>query len=88
MNDKIYITVDTIHNISKEIDALNQDKEKVLEEVNSLSTVSEENNASCQETTGSIKELRENMEMINSQTTDTNNVSEELKQSVSYFTLS
>lgn len=88
VNDKIYITVDTIHNISKEIDALNQDKEKVLEEVNSLSTVSEENNASCQETTGSIKELRENMEMINSQTTDTNNVSEELKQSVSYFTLS
>ncbi len=87
VNDKIYITVDTIHNISKEIDALNQDKEKVLEEVRSLSAVSEENTASCQETTDSIKELRENIEMINSQTTDTNNISEELKESVAYFKL-
>ena len=79
--------MDTIHNISKEIDALNQDKEKVLEEVHSLSAVSEENAASCQETTDSIKELRENMEMINSQTTDTNSISEELKESVAYFKL-
>ena len=87
VNDKIYITVDTIHNISKEIDALNRDKEQVLEAVHSLSAVSEENNASCQETTDSIKELRENMEMINSQTTDTNSISEELKESVAYFKL-
>lgn len=87
VNDKIYITVDTIHDISKEIDALNHDKEKVLEAVHSLSAVSEENNASCQETTDSIKELRENIEMINCQTTDTNNISEELKESVAYFKL-
>ena len=87
VNDKIHITVDTIHDISKEIDALNQDKEKVLEEVRSLSAVSEENTASCQETTDSIKELRENIEMINCQTTDTNNISEELKESVAYFEL-
>ena len=87
VNDKIYITVDTIHNISKEIDALNRDKEQVLEAVHSLSAVSEENNASCQETTDSIKELRENIEMINCQTTDTNNISEELKESVAYFKL-
>lgn len=87
VNDKIYITVDTIHGISKEIDALNQDKEKVLEEVHNLSAISEENTASCQETTDSIKELQENIEMINSQTTDTNNISEELKESVAYFKL-
>lgn len=87
VNDRINITVDTIHNISKEIDALNQDKEKVLEEVHDLSVVSEENTASCQETTDSIKELRENIEMINCQTTDTNNISEELKESVAYFKL-
>ena len=79
--------MDTIHSISKEIDALNQDKEKVLEEVHSLSAVSQENTASCQETTDSIKELRENIEMINCQTTDTNNISEELKESVAYFKL-
>lgn len=87
VNDKIYITVDTIHNISKEIDALNQDKENVLGQVQSLSAVSEENAASCQETTNSIKELQENIEMINSQTTDTNSISEELKKSVAYFKL-
>ncbi|MDE6319426.1 MAG: hypothetical protein K2M22_06940 [Lachnospiraceae bacterium] len=87
VNDKIHITVETIHDISKEIDALNHDKEKVLEEVRSLSAVSETNTASCQETTASIEELRENIEMISSQTTDTNNVSEELKESVSYFKL-
>lgn len=87
VNDKIYITVDTIHNISKEIDALNQDKENVLGQVQSLSAVSEENAASCQETTNSIKELQENIEMINSQTTDTNNISDELKKSVAYFKL-
>lgn len=87
VNGKIYITVDTIHNISKEIDALNQDKEKVLEEVRSLSAISEENTASCQETTDSIKDLRENIEMISCQTTDTNTISEELKESVAYFEL-
>lgn len=87
VNDKIHITVDTIHNISKEIDALNQDKEKVLEEVHSLTAISEENTASCQETTDSIKDLRENIEMINRQTMDTNNISEELKESVAYFEL-
>lgn len=87
VNDKIHITVKTIHNISREIDALNHDKEKVLEEVRSLSAVSEKNTASCQETTASIEELRENIEMISSQTTDTNNVSEKLKESVAYFKL-
>ncbi|MDE5778437.1 MAG: cache domain-containing protein [Lachnospiraceae bacterium] len=87
VNDKIHITVDNIHDISKEIDALNQDKEKVLEEVRSLSAVSEENTASCEETTNSIKELRENIEMISCQTTDTNNISEELKEAVAYFEL-
>ena len=87
VNDKIHITVDTIHDISREIDALNHDKEKVLEEVRSLSAVSEENTASCQETTDSIKDLRENIEMISCQTTDTNNISEELKESVAYFKL-
>ena len=87
VNDKIDITVDTIHSISKEIDALNHDKEKVLAAVHSLSAVSEENTASCQETTESIKELQENIEMISSQTTDTNNISEELKESVAYFEL-
>lgn len=87
VNDKIHITVDTIHDISKEIEALNQDKEKVLKDVQSLSAVSEENNASCQETTDAIKELRENIEMINCQTMDANNISEELKESVAYFKL-
>ena len=87
VSDKIQITVDTIHSISAESDVLNQDKEKVLDEVNSLSSVSEENTASCQETTASIEELRQNIEMINTQATDTDNISEELKESVAYFKL-
>ncbi|MBD5519673.1 MAG: hypothetical protein HDR03_00300 [Lachnospiraceae bacterium] len=88
VSDKIQITVDTIHSISAESDVLNQDKEKVLDEINSLSSVSEENTASCQETTASIEELRQNIEMINTQATDTDNISEELKESVAYFRLS
>ena len=87
VSDKIQITVDTIHNISTEIDALNQDKEKVLDEIGGLSSISEENTASCQETTASIEELRKNIEMINIQATDTDNISEELKESVAYFKL-
>ncbi len=87
VSDKIQITVDTIHNISTEIDALNHDKEKVLDEISSLSSISEENTASCQETTASIEELRKNIEMINVQATDTDNISEELKESVAYFKL-
>lgn len=87
VSDKIQNTVKTIHNISKEIEALNQDKEKVLDEINGLSAISEENTASCQETTTSIENLRESIEMIESQTTDTNSISEELKESVSYFEL-
>ena len=87
VSEKIQITVDTIHNISTEIDALNQDKEKVLDEIGGLSSISEENTASCQETTASIEELRKNIEMINIQATDTDNISEELKESVAYFKL-
>ncbi|MDE7270309.1 MAG: hypothetical protein K2N81_07530, partial [Acetatifactor sp.] len=87
VSDKIQITVDTIHNISTEIDALNHDKEKVLDEISSLSSISEENTASCEETTASIEELRKNIEMINIQATDTDNISEELKESVAYFKL-
>ncbi|MDE7133118.1 MAG: cache domain-containing protein [Lachnospiraceae bacterium] len=87
VSDKIRITVDTIHNISTESDVLNQDKGKVLDEIRSLSAISEENTASCQETTASIEELRKNIEMINVQATDTDNISEELKESVAYFKL-
>ncbi len=87
VSDKIQITVDTIHNISSESDVLNQDKGKVLDEMSSLSSISEANTASCQETTASIEELRKNIEMINIQATDTNNISEELKESVAYFKL-
>ncbi|MBD5532483.1 MAG: hypothetical protein HDQ98_09835 [Lachnospiraceae bacterium] len=87
VSDKIQITVDTIHNISTESDVLNQDKGKVLDEISSLSSVSEANTASCQETTASIEELRKTIEMITIQATDTNNISEELKESVAYFKL-
>ncbi|MBD5540096.1 MAG: hypothetical protein HDR00_02725 [Lachnospiraceae bacterium] len=87
VSDKIQITVDTIHNISTESDVLNHDKEKVLDEISSLSSISEENTASCQETTASIEELRKNIEMINVQAIDTDNISEELKESVAYFKL-
>ena len=87
VSDKIQITVDTIHNISAESEVLNQDKGKVLEEISSLSSISEENTASCQETTASIEELRKNIEMINVQAIDTDNISEELKESVAYFKL-
>ena len=87
VSDKIQITVDTIHNISTEIDALNQDKGKVLDEINSLSSISEENTASCQETTALIEGLRENIEVINIQAIDTDNISDELKESVAYFKL-
>ena len=87
VSDKIQIAVDTIHNISSESDVLNHDKEKVLDEISSLSSISEANTASCQETTASIEELRKNIEMINIQATDTDNISEELKESVAYFKL-
>ncbi|MDE6663401.1 MAG: cache domain-containing protein [Lachnospiraceae bacterium] len=87
VSDKIQITVDTILNISSESDVLNQDKGRVLDEIDSLSSISEENTASCQETTASIEELRKNIEMINVQATDTNSISEELKESVAYFKL-
>lgn len=87
VSDKIKLTVDTIHNISAESDVLNQDKGKVLDEIGSLSSISEENTASCQETTASIEELRKNIEMINIHATDTSTISEELKESVAYFKL-
>ena len=87
VSDKIQITVDTIHNISTESDVLNQDKGKVLDEMSSLSSISKANTASCQETTASIEELRKNIEMINIQATDTDNIAEELKESVAYFKL-
>lgn len=43
VSDKIRITADTILNISAESDVLNQDKGKVLDEISSLSSISEAN---------------------------------------------
>ena len=69
--------------------AINLDKAKdsVLDEISTLSSISEENAASCEETTASIQEVNATMEMIANESQDTLGISTKLKDDISYFEL-
>lgn len=87
VNDKIEVVADAISTITTKTDNLNHHKDSVLDEINTLSAISEENAASCEETNASMEELKANVECIYEQAMDTQKVTDELADSVRYFKL-
>ena len=64
---------------------LNSDKENIMNSVESLSSISEENAASTQETSASLMQLDTNMESVVEQAKDLQKIAEELTANVKYF---
>ncbi|MGN0438449.1 MAG: methyl-accepting chemotaxis protein [Lachnospiraceae bacterium] len=85
VNDKIVQSADAIVEITRKSEGLDAAKGNVLDEINTLSSISEQDAASCQETNANMEEFTANMETINQQAMDTQDTSNQLKEAVSYF---
>lgn len=80
-------TADAILSISDKAVQLDENKNHVIEEVDSLSAISQENAASCEETSASMDELGANVESIHQQAMDTHELSNKLGETIAYFKL-
>ena len=81
----IDVTSEAITEIRDRAVNLDSAKDSVLDEISTLSSISEENAASCEETTASIQSVNATMENIASETRDTLDISNKLKSDISYF---
>lgn len=71
--------------IASLVEQMNSDKANILSSVESLSSISEENAASTQQTSASLMELDTNMESVVEQAQDLQKIAEELTTNVKYF---
>ncbi len=67
------------------VEAMNADKENILNSIESLSSISQENAASTQETSASLMQLDSNMESVVNQAKELQKIAEELTSNVKYF---
>ncbi|MDC7301589.1 methyl-accepting chemotaxis protein [Agathobacter ruminis] len=67
------------------VESMNYDKQNILNSVESLSSISEENAASTQQTSASLQMLDSNMESVVVQAEDLQKIAEELTTNIKYF---
>ena len=85
MNDKIGDTVSAIDTIAGRAEVLDAAKSQVLDDVTSLSSISEENAASCQETNASMQEMGATISTIKAESDNTLGVAKALKEAIAAF---
>ena len=73
--------------ITELVEALNQNKNSIMDSVESLSSVSQENAASTEETSASLSQLETNMENVVNQAETLQNVAAELQDRIKMFTV-
>ena len=71
--------------IAQLVESVNNDKEAIMEAIESLSSISEENAASTEETSASLTQLTENMESIVAEAGELKSIAGNLKESISFF---
>lgn len=69
------------------VQSVNSDKNSILNSVDSLSSISEENAASTEETSASLSQLETNMENVVEQAKELQKIAEELTENVRYFSV-
>ncbi|MCR5502625.1 MAG: cache domain-containing protein [Lachnospiraceae bacterium] len=67
------------------VEAVERDKNEILNAIESLSSISEENAASTEETSASLSQLADNMESVVEEARNLRRVAGELKESISFF---
>ena len=78
-------TSENINDIYGKTNELSNAKDNVLTEVSNLSAISQENAASCEETTSVIENINDTIEKISNSSKDTIHISQNLEQEVNYF---
>ncbi len=78
-------TADAVDTIKDKTVSLNTSKSEVVDSISTLSSISEENAASCEVTNSSMGEMRSTIAEINQQANDTNEIAESLSQIVGTF---
>ena len=87
LNDEINVVSDAIGEISHQVDGLGDTKNAVLELLEGLSAIAEENAASTQETSASMVELSDIVEVCNENTNGLVRLSGELKDNTTKFSI-
>lgn len=85
VNEKVGGTVNAINTIAEKTQELDVAKAQVLDDVSALSSISEENAASCQETNASMEEIGATIQTIKEESDKTLEVTNILEQAVSVF---
>lgn len=85
VNQKVEGTVSAIHTIAEKTQELDTAKAQVLDDVSALSSISEENAASCQETNASMEEIGATIQTIKEESDKTLEVTNILEKAVSVF---
>lgn len=76
---------DAMRQVTDKVEMINSGKDRVLDEISTLSSISEENAASTQETNASMQEMAANIAMIQNETSSTKSRSDELQSAVEFF---
>jgi len=85
LSDNINLSVEEIKAIAEKTDILANYKENVVEDVQSLSAISEENAASNQEVSANVTEIISEVQMVNEHCEKMNDMAGKLEESVAYF---
>ena len=85
VNEKVEGTVAAIHTIYEKTQELDTAKAQVLDDVSALSSISEENAASCQETNASMEEIGATIQTIKEESDKTLEVTNILEKAVEAF---
>ncbi len=78
-------STDAMRQVTDKVEVINRVKDRVLDEISTLSSISEENAASTQETNASMQEMAANIAMIQNETSSTKSRSDELQSAVEFF---
>jgi methyl-accepting chemotaxis protein len=78
-------STDAMRQVTDKVEHINVVKDRVLDEISTLSSISEENAASTQETNASMQEMAANIAMIQNETSSTKSRSDELQEAVEFF---
>jgi len=85
LSDNISQSVTKIRDISDKTDNITEYKQKVLDNVQDLSAISEENYASCEEVSANVTEIIADVQNINANCERIHIMSSELEDSVEFF---
>ena len=87
VNEKLEGTVSAINTITQKTQELDEAKTQVLDDVSSLSSISQQNAAACQETNASMIEIGNTIATIKEDSDKTAGVAETLNNSVAMFSV-